>query len=475
MKLIPRLIAAIFATLLTATALADCITPPTNMVAWWTGDGHSRDVMSHYLGGGSGSFVTGKVGKALQFNGQPMMPINPPDLVCSNGFSIEMWLRLDSLIVGDVFFSRTNAESIFRLYFDQTSLGSWGSLNYIRASLTTPGGANAVLDGGSIPTNTWVHIGFACASNGFVYLMMNGNVVDSSAWTVPPVISGGSLAIGGSGLSAVTLDEISIYDRFLAPAEMNSIYTGGSDGKCKRPDLALITTVSESPALVGTNITWTVVLTNRGVAGASNVALSLSMPYQACDMVTSTVPFTIGGMSCLTPFDSLRCMQGTVDGSLVRLSGANDILQFSHSATASVVLNFFGTGTYPLTATATAQIGIDENPADNTNTLNLVVAGTPQLRMTRLGDKAEIYWACQSDWMRLEQTLCTTPFEWEGATNSINWNSYHTTVISNLVNAPSRLYRLHEINPYPGPGGDGLIDPGSSGLQHPLIGPPQLP
>ena len=479
MKLIPGLITAIVATLLTATALADCTPPPTNMVAWWTGDGHAREVKGNYSADFFwGNFVTGKVGQAFGFPsyGQRLTPPNPPDLVCSNGFSLEMWVRLDSLVgMGDVFFSRINTDSALTLQFAQESLGSWGSTIRILASLTTPGGINANLETGLIATNTWMHLGFACTSNGLVYLALNGTVVDSTGWTVPTVISGGSLAFGGGGASSVTLDEISIYDRFLLPAEINNIYTSGSEGKCKRPELALIATASENPAIVGTNVTWTVILTNRGVVGTSDVGLTLTLPLYAADCTSFPVfPATINYAVAKSFLIGIRAVTEELTGAGIRLGGLNDTYPSSRSVTVSASLNFFGTGTFPLVASV--QSAADANPDDNTNALNLVVTGTPQVRMARYSDKVEIYWASQSDWTRLEQTLCTAPFEWEGATNTITYNSYRSTIVSNLVNAPSRLFRLHELDPYPSfPSGGGPIDPGGIGSHEPIQGSEPTP
>ena len=51
-----------------ADPLAPCISPPLNLVAWWSGDGHPNDIQ----GSNDGTFVTatyssGEVAPSLQF------------------------------------------------------------------------------------------------------------------------------------------------------------------------------------------------------------------------------------------------------------------------------------------------------------------------------------------------------------------------------------------------------------------------
>ena len=102
-----QLLKLIFITLaLTSVGLARrsplgqaCITPPSDLVAWWPGDGNTLD----YQGDSNGTlqngatFASGKVGQAFHFNGtnQFIQVTNGSSVNFerTDPFSIDAWLR----------------------------------------------------------------------------------------------------------------------------------------------------------------------------------------------------------------------------------------------------------------------------------------------------------------------------------------------------------------------------------------------
>lgn len=94
-----------------------CTLPPSNMIAWWPGDGHTHDVQ----GGHNGKLVnatygTGMVGEAFSFNGSDAFVQVPNSRVWGFGtedLTIDLWAnfsavrnsgsigRLDNVFIGD--------------------------------------------------------------------------------------------------------------------------------------------------------------------------------------------------------------------------------------------------------------------------------------------------------------------------------------------------------------------------------------
>ena len=89
-----------------STATATCITPPTDMVAWWTGDnttadltGNGHDVDWFHLATQK-AYTTGKVGAAFSFAMNPEWVekvFSDPFLFLDGNFSIDAWIRTTQL------------------------------------------------------------------------------------------------------------------------------------------------------------------------------------------------------------------------------------------------------------------------------------------------------------------------------------------------------------------------------------------
>jgi uncharacterized repeat protein (TIGR01451 family) len=119
-------------------------------------------------------------------------------------------------------------------------------------------------------------------------------------------------------------------------------------------DLALSLTGFPNPALAGSNVTYTVAVTNQGPSMATGVIVNELLPATAAVLSTSTTQGTISISN-----STLICALGTLT------NGA--------SATITVVVVTTSNGTLTTTATV-AGSQPDPNPANNTMTITTIVA-----------------------------------------------------------------------------------------------------
>src|SRR5258708_18906826 len=83
---------------------ADCLAPPSGLVAWWQGEGNAND----YIGANNASLATGatfspgEVGQSFFFDrvqGYVQVP-DSPSLSLTNEFTIELWYKDTGLPAG---------------------------------------------------------------------------------------------------------------------------------------------------------------------------------------------------------------------------------------------------------------------------------------------------------------------------------------------------------------------------------------
>ncbi|HXX45134.1 MAG TPA: C25 family cysteine peptidase [Candidatus Acidoferrales bacterium] len=144
-------------------------------------------------------------------------------------------------------------------------------------------------------------------------------------------------------------------------------------GAAGTSDLTITNAATPNPVLQGNNITYTVVVTNNGPAGASNVVFSESIPANTT-LVSVTQSSGTGGWTC-TP--------GVISCSIPTFaSGA--------SSTFTVVVKVGATVPSGTVITDTANVSsstTDPNPSNNSATVNVVVAvaGQSDLAVTKTG------------------------------------------------------------------------------------------
>ena len=138
--------------------------------------------------------------------------------------------------------------------------------------------------------NTWQHLAVTYDGTNFVFYI-DGAAVASVAGSLGPANTE-ALKIGGSGDRAGfvgLIDEVSIYSRALAAAEIQAVYSAGSAGKCVIPIAPFITAQPTNQTLiVGGTATFTAraggtpplgyqwQFNGTNIAGATGISLTLS-------------------------------------------------------------------------------------------------------------------------------------------------------------------------------------------------------
>ena len=222
---------------LTVPVPGPCLTPPPGLLAWWRGEGDGIDFRCGFKAGlcNGVQFAAGKAGNGFRLNGSaygfvPRSVFLDPG--AGEGMTVECWVW------------PTNSAS-------RQSLIEWSDNGLaLRISESSPGSVYANLGiynssayplssaGSLLRTNGWNHVGFTFESAGRqARLWLNGALVAEGTFPVPPATAGDVLL--GSGSSSRLqglLDEVSIYDRALSGAELQTIFNARTAGKCAVPE-----------------------------------------------------------------------------------------------------------------------------------------------------------------------------------------------------------------------------------------------
>ena len=219
-----------------ASIQAQCILPPSGMVSWWPGDGSSNDIMGTNNGTlvNGATFAAGMAGQSFSFDGgDDYLQVGArPELVMTNTLTVDAWIYptgTGSMPYGGIIVNKEGEYEIGR-YPD-------GSIQWAFAN-AVPGWI-WINTGYIAPQDQWTHIALVYDA-GVIRTYANGALVHTYAGSgsigdVQPIEN--DFRIGGrqdgiqyfSGL----IDEVEIFNRALSAAEIQSIYSAGSDGKCR--------------------------------------------------------------------------------------------------------------------------------------------------------------------------------------------------------------------------------------------------
>lgn len=221
-----------------------CTLPPSNMIAWWPGDGHAHDVQGGHNGKlENATYGTGMVGEAFSFNGSNAYVQVPNNKVWGLGtedFTIDLWAnfsavrnsgsigRLDNVFIGDDNGPNQQNKWVFAL--------SAGVLTF---HINGPQlGPQFLAQTPFSPTpGTW-HLLAVTKASGTYTIWIDGVPSTATSQTFNTAIPRPTapLTIGeaeGLGYFDGFLDETEIFTRALAASEIQAIYNAGSAGKCK--------------------------------------------------------------------------------------------------------------------------------------------------------------------------------------------------------------------------------------------------
>jgi hypothetical protein len=265
-----------------------CVPPPQGILAWWPFDETAGPTAAELISGRVGTYfgsppptpAPGEVANALQFNGandfvgvanDPVWHFGP------NDFSIELWANFLAPQGGSI------GEPSAILVGNDDGPGDqnkWffavggGYLNF-HINSPTLGPQFFPLAPFSPVVNTWYHLAVTRSSSLYT-LYINGVAAASAINTAIIPSPSAFLTIGEAeniGFMNGLVDEVTIYNRALTSAEIASIYTAGSAGKCKPSSGPALAIASVNPAVGGNAGQVTVSISGAGFAPGAVVNL----------------------------------------------------------------------------------------------------------------------------------------------------------------------------------------------------------
>jgi hypothetical protein len=223
-----------------------CVPIPEDIVAWWTADDSTRDIIGDsigYLQGGV-SYTNGIVQRGFYFNGVDGR-IHYPDmeaLKLTGSLTIDAWVYVSSYPIGHeghILFRGDDRIGIDPYNF---RILPSGNIEMLIASATSQASLRAPM-----PLQQFVYVATTLDSlSGLLKIYIDGNTVAETTTTVRPfknLDSDYSPGIGigntqGYGLAHNSpfhgiIDELTVYRRALTATEIKSIYLAGVSGKCR--------------------------------------------------------------------------------------------------------------------------------------------------------------------------------------------------------------------------------------------------
>ncbi len=216
-----------------------CISPSTNAVGWWPGDGNVDDVArTNFATLQSGAaYASGRVRQGFSFDGvNSYVEIpNAPDLNPASAITLEAWVyETTNFSQNQPIFSKDDPiHGGGRQYLMTVS-----DQDKFRVHIGTTNGFNFFDGTNSVALNTWYHTAMTYDGS---YLKLYVNGVFDSSISAPGgiVVTTNTLRIGGSYAGGWgnykfggIIDEATVYNRALSATEISAIYSAGAAGKC---------------------------------------------------------------------------------------------------------------------------------------------------------------------------------------------------------------------------------------------------
>jgi predicted RecA/RadA family phage recombinase len=245
----------------------NCALAGASIVGWWSGDfgGLDQTGVNHgYLSNGA-TIVAAKVGSGFLFNGNDQYVHIPdsPALNFTNQITIEAWVNPTAWPPAlAAILSKDDASGVrpWALALDGISHFPYGQL-HLSSGLK-------ILNGWTVAKlNEWQHVALTYDGT-TITLYVNGalNAIQPATGTIrisPAPIRIGARAGSPSYPFTGMVDEPTVYSRALTPAEIQTIYNAGMNGKCKGgvpPSAPIILAQSQSQTLLaGTNAVFSVI------------------------------------------------------------------------------------------------------------------------------------------------------------------------------------------------------------------------
>ncbi len=241
-----------------------CVAPPLGLVNWWSANSNALDQVGTVNGTlvNGATYAPGLVGSAFFFDGTNDIvrfnasAISPP-------WSAEFWVYRQAGITDSVvLLGDMNTALKLEQYPNTKRVGItwWGvadfSFNYIA------------------PTGAWTHLVFLGTPTN-TQLYVNGGFQDTinTNLTLPRGQMGNDITGRFDKPLKGLIDEASLYNRLLTPAEIQSLYLAGAAGKCNPTQLVTVPTYTQRTGTTnvgsGSQVAWVSM-------GISNLAPSQS-------------------------------------------------------------------------------------------------------------------------------------------------------------------------------------------------------
>jgi hypothetical protein len=219
------------------------VVPPPGMVSWWRGEPTASAVVLDSIDGNNGGFFTGttaappsytgdgKVGGAFAFDGTIYVQIPDATNLQPPQITLEMWVFPTVL-------SNTSYQTVIGRGSSTEFAEQWwlGVLNGIPQFFSHASG-EPVAGPAAIPLNQWTHLA-ATFDGATKVLYVNGIQVASQGGFGALLYAPVPVGIGATWQNNIPtdlftgfIDEVSLYDRALTPAEISGIVTAGPAGK----------------------------------------------------------------------------------------------------------------------------------------------------------------------------------------------------------------------------------------------------
>lgn len=253
-----------------------CISPISNLVAWYPGQNNANDIVGNVTGQATGPalFTAGEVGQAFDLNGTNYFTIPSTNIPVGNASrTMEFWVNVrntspdhEILVYGSFAFHQA-----FGIDVD----GTTGAGN-VMLQVFTYGDDISGLDTG-VPLNQLMHVGVTYeGTTRLLKIYINGVLKETKTAagdlnTTATPVSIGRFFNNFNGI----LDEVQIYNRALSAGEISSAYNAGSAGTCLPP----VTTTTAQNATVSSSLSAQSVTFNASVASPSATVNSGSVQF----------------------------------------------------------------------------------------------------------------------------------------------------------------------------------------------------
>jgi hypothetical protein len=218
------------------------------VIGWWPFEKNANDITDGHNGTviGTGTFTHGTVGQALAFNGTDtaVRVAAAPDLNVGqgDGMTMELWIKPAQVAVQAPLVEwNDNKGNIGSMLWIAVALGGGGPGSLWGSLIDTAGNTYYVSTvPGQIQAGVFQHVALTYdKASGIARLYVNGQVANQSTLGTFTPQTSYDLYFGlrPSGTAAGNryaglMDELTLYERALTPAEVLSIYNAGSAGKC---------------------------------------------------------------------------------------------------------------------------------------------------------------------------------------------------------------------------------------------------